>query len=567
MTEKTAADITVFDLERAARDAYTDGDIPMARDFLRRADMLRDQQVMERGDLGEAAYALGAGGVRGAASAVDFFGQAPEMLNQLLSSGGEKMMSALGFEAKRPAPPAQSKALESVFAANPFTSGMTREQIAERDRTAPSVSDLATGLTGGFSEYRSPTTLGQYAGTVGEFAGGAAAMPIGGPLKAIAGSAIPALASETAGQLTKGTEYENIARFAAALGIPFAQAAALPAVRRLAIGSPEDVMQNVKGSTIRQSADLLQSKGIDLEAGQIMGAPQVNRLQGTMEPSLSQKVQLTRAALKEAGIADDVLATDDVIGGAKKRLGAIFDRADQVASTVPTNAEAAAAVTALNTAEDSVTMGNVARGLKDITDGIINASASKRVISAADIKATRAKLSKLLTKYAASQDQVNYDFAHELLDVLDDMVMRQISATNPNLVNSLQNARQQYRSFLTIERAVNREGSDAARGIITPNALASSVRKREGTAMTRGGGTPLADLARAAQEVMTPAPTVLAGGVRLPEGGVSGLLDRVRQAAAVSQGRSLAQPAGAVLTNRLLSRLAKQAGGLLNIGD
>lgn len=63
--------------------------------------------------------------------------------------------------------------------------------------------------------YKPQTTAGEYAQTIGEFAPGAL-MP--GGVAARAGQVIvPALASETAGQLTKGTAAEPYARFAGAL--------------------------------------------------------------------------------------------------------------------------------------------------------------------------------------------------------------------------------------------------------------------------------------------------------------------------------------------------------------
>lgn len=69
------------------------------------------------------------------------------------------------------------------------------------------------GATGEF--YKPKTTVGQYAQTVGEFAP-AALLP--GSAVARAGQVLaPALTSETAGQLTKGTALEGPARFAGAL--------------------------------------------------------------------------------------------------------------------------------------------------------------------------------------------------------------------------------------------------------------------------------------------------------------------------------------------------------------
>lgn len=69
------------------------------------------------------------------------------------------------------------------------------------------------GVTGKF--YEPQTVPGEYARTGGEFAVGALAP--GGLVRKAAMIAAPALASETAGQLTKGTEAEPYARFAGAM--------------------------------------------------------------------------------------------------------------------------------------------------------------------------------------------------------------------------------------------------------------------------------------------------------------------------------------------------------------
>ena len=83
--------------------------------------------------------------------------------------------------------------------------------------------------------------------------------------------------------------------------------------------------------------------------------------------------------------------------------------------------------------------------------------------------------------------------------------------------------------------------------------------------MVRGVGTDLADLASASQQVLTPVPPVSAGGVRDVGGLTKGLLDFAPSIAARVQGESLARPARNVITERLLQRLGRQTGGLLNI--
>ena len=196
------ADLTVSQLEDLARFAYEQGNVEKARERLAQADALKMEQAQARGDVREFGYAGGAGALRGASGAVDLLGQAPELLMQLASGGGQRMMEILGLSSGRPPSETQQRALGAVF-------GDAGEQ------PAPStVQQEVAKATGGYSEYRSPLVAGQYGGTLGEFTGGAAAMPIGGPLRAMGSTVLPAIASETAGQITKGTEYENMARIA-----------------------------------------------------------------------------------------------------------------------------------------------------------------------------------------------------------------------------------------------------------------------------------------------------------------------------------------------------------------
>jgi hypothetical protein len=71
--------------------------------------------------------------------------------------------------------------------------------------------------TGGASEFRGNTVPGQFAGTIAEFAPSAAMFGGGGAANLVRNAAIPGLASEAAGQLTKDTPYEDVARFAGAI--------------------------------------------------------------------------------------------------------------------------------------------------------------------------------------------------------------------------------------------------------------------------------------------------------------------------------------------------------------
>ena len=541
------AEYTVQDYKNAARKAQADGRDDLVQYFVGLAKGLEAEELQQargRGIAGEAAYAAGAGAARGAAETVDVAGSAAQSIMDFPSRVGTRIiggaMGALGMDApempeRQPVDPAQT----------------VRGLIAEK--------------TGGYSEYESPTTGGQYAGTIGEFAGGAAVLPIGGPVRSVASSVLPAIGSETLGQLAEGTQYENMARLVGALGTPALQTAGRAGMRRMALGPAGDVFANVKGAKIGEAVETLEAQGVPVQAGQAVGSPQLMRLQGTLEPSLEQKVQLTRAAGRTAGIQGDGLLTPDVMKSTRDRIGDVFDEADKLATTVPTEADGLRAMQALDDAEGAATMSNVARKLSQISDRLSDAAGKGKQLSADDISRTRTDLKKSLTTYAKQNDQVNYELAYDLLDTLDDMVERQIIQTSPELMDDLARARKEYRGYLTLERALNRAGSDAARGIVTPNALASSVRTREGTALVRGVGSDLADLANASQQVLTPAPAVSAGGVRDVGGLVKGILDIAPSIAARAEGRSLARPTQGVLAEDLLRRLSAQTGGILNI--
>lgn len=86
--------------------------------------------------------------------------------------------------------------------------------------------------------YKPQTVAGEYANTIGEFLPGAMIGPGGVGRKAAMGI-IPAVASETAGQLTKGTGAEPYARFAGGLAGGLASAGLFPsATKNAAVGAP-----------------------------------------------------------------------------------------------------------------------------------------------------------------------------------------------------------------------------------------------------------------------------------------------------------------------------------------
>lgn len=161
--------------------------------------------TVNRPSVGEdVAKSFGIGAAKGAIGTTMAGGD----IRELLSAGVDYAASRMGID---PARVQEFKTLVqqgAQFAPNPLmqaiatspTSAQTQKKIEE--------------YTGEF--YKPQTTAGEYAQTVGEFLPAA----LGGEASLLARGArvaVPALASETAGQATEGTKAEPVARFGAAL--------------------------------------------------------------------------------------------------------------------------------------------------------------------------------------------------------------------------------------------------------------------------------------------------------------------------------------------------------------
>lgn len=169
----------------------------------------------------------------------------PGTVSQLMTRGGEWIGDKLGL------PPLPEDIKRRNAAAAPFTPEQIQRPI-ER-------------ITGSF--YEPTTTAGKYASTIGEFAP-AAAFGGGGALARTATTVIPAVASETAGQLTEGTPYEGPARAIAGIGAGLT----VPRVVTLAPPPPRK---------LQQAVDVFDREGIPMLAGDRTGSNAVRWLEAT----------------------------------------------------------------------------------------------------------------------------------------------------------------------------------------------------------------------------------------------------------------------------------------------
>lgn len=497
--------------------------------------------------------ASGASGIaRGVADVVGL----PGTVSDLLKSGGDFLLSR-GYQAVTGDAPEPG----SFFAGMSGIPAEQREQLGvESQFSGPRARAGLSALTGGATDYQPETTAGEFASTVGEFIPGAVAFGGLSPSNLARFGVAPGLASEGAGQLTEGSSVEPYARIAAALLAPVAVTAAQRVITPIGVSAERAA-----------AADILRSEGVRPTAGQITGSKGLryreSELGGTRAAEMAEQTgeQFTRAALSRAGIAAD-RATPEVMRQGLRELG---DRFDDLATRTTVQFD--------NTLQndllaDVVTYQQNATAVAPIVENTANriaeiAANNGGVIPGRNYQTLRSDIGKASAR--ASDNSVKFAL-RDLQESLDDAVSR---AMPPDVLPAWQEVRNQYRNFLTLERAATGAGEEAALGIISP------ARLRNATVVTQGrrnyvtGQGDFDELARSGQALMTPLPQsgtaprldartlgglggatgagagILAGG---PEAAVIGALLGT-MAPAVAGRALMSRPVQAYLSNQLLS--------------
>ena len=217
--------------------------------------------------LGDAIKAAGAGGARGIKSLLDL----PEMGAGLIRQGYQKVTGQ------------KVEPLEETYLGGGFDQGVR-------------------AITGDEIDYRSPNTLGKYAGTIGEFVGGAgAATKLTKPITKIA--TVAGGGSEAAGQLTEGTSIEPFARITGALITPGITNQTFKALAQRSANRPTvEALKNEKN----QAYKLVSQGGEGFDADDIDN--------------------LISASTREAGVAGYYPLTDDTTTKALEYLNSLKGR-------------------------------------------------------------------------------------------------------------------------------------------------------------------------------------------------------------------------------------------------
>lgn len=368
--------------------------------------------------------------------------------------------------------------------------------------------DLVEGVTGKF--YEPKTIAGEYARTGGEFASGML-LPGGATTmlgKAVTNVAMPAAASETAGQLTKGTSWEPYARVAGGL------AGGMFGAKKL-------------GQQQRKAVETLKKEGIPITAGQQTGSSKLkylesssidtfgagNRMKNIMEQqgkayteAALKRVGITKADLKKAGVADEALATPEVMDYAFTKMGKEFDDLARNASITPKRWKPAAYTDRLQRIKDvgkeyiETTPADKAMPLvKNLSDELADMVVNRRPMYGPQYQGYRTRIDQA---QRGTQDAGTARALYEIKDWLDDMMS--INAT-PAQKAAWSKVRREYRNIIPIEKAVLGAGEATATGLIPPARLSSAVKGMDNRGYVRGKGD-FADLVRAGDTLLRPLP-------------------------------------------------------------
>lgn len=371
----------------------------------------------------------------------------------------------------------------------------TAPSVLNHIPTGDSLQKGIEGVTGEF--YKPKTVAGEYAQTAGEFAPAL----IGGPetigAKLLSRVAAPAIASETAGQLTKGTELEPYARVAGGL-----VGGLIPASRL--------VTPNPISPTRQRLLDVLHDEGVtSVTAGQRTGndslkyaetflgdAPGAGRQ--AQQVMRQGQEQFTEAAMRRAGAGPD--ATPEVLAQNQQRLGQNFTDLAARNNLVPDNQFVTDIVDASRNyrrVPDSQQRASVQGYIDDII-GHVNAGS----MPGPQYQEMRSRLSRQSNTLRQSDPTLSEAY-RDMRNALDNAMQRSIPAGSAD-AELWQQTRREYGAQKLLEKAASRAGEATGEGQIVPANLRNAIPKAGG-GYARGEGD-FSDLARSGATIMQPLP-------------------------------------------------------------
>lgn len=332
-------------------------------------------------------------------------------------------------------------------------------------------------------DYETQTTAGDYGRTVGEFLPTALG---GGTRAAISYGVLPALASETAGQMTEGTRAEPFARLAAAVLTPTGEKALMRLISP-AGGRLDD--QHVK------AVELLAKEGVIPTAGQRTGQEATMYMEDATEAGRqlveTARENFTRAALKRVGI-DSSRATPDVLQEATDRLSGIYANTIRAAESQAQKGDFKDAFRVVSKLRSNSTDG-VPEAFNKIVQQVRRSVKNGKPMNGVQLQNAHSNMSALSTQGGPVGVA-----AREMKDFLEGLVSRGLP---PEASQQWAQARKEWRNLFAVQKALE-VGEAGKKGIITPQRLDVATRQIFGGKSNVMGKSELGELARAGSLVM-----------------------------------------------------------------
>jgi hypothetical protein len=377
--------------------------------------------------------------------------------------------------------------------------------ISEENSVFPTYSHLKKlGEAVGGEFYEPQSTAGEYARTAGEFAPGLIGGPAGFGARALATGA-GAVASETAGQLTKGTAAEPWARMGAGLAGALAPSVGARMITPAPVTDPR----------IARNVALLDAENVHMTAGDRTGSKALRWAESAAEDSAfagpgaraireRQHADVTRAALRRVGEhADD---WTEALPQARDRIGEAFNQFGR-------NHEVRVdpqLFDDLNRAHANYT-GDVApafrsprveRVLQDFQPAAAAINRGEQpIISGRQYSAWRSDLTDAAQR---ASDAETRHAINGIVEALDGALQRSAPA---EAAEAIATARRQYRHLETLTDVASRAGQDTAQGYLSASNIRNAINKTKTDKRyySRGQGD-FGEFSRAAEAIIKPLP-------------------------------------------------------------
>lgn len=360
--------------------------------------------------------------------------------------------------------------------------------------------------------YEPKTTAGQYASTIGEFAPSALIPGVGGGLLARATNVVvPAVASETAGQITKGSAIEPWARAGAGIG------AGLGMGKIITPTAPPTVAH-------AEAVDRLRQQGIPLSAAERTGSKAL----GWLEASAADMPLSSRAAqaMKDRqGAAIDRRVTEQVFDPGELAVELAM-RGERATQTLPSQQAMAAGRQTLSDAYTDLSGRNVMRNGPTLQRDLARAQnnyerlalPSQRATGARDVAGIRDEITQSLIQngpmpgdvYQATRSRLgtlakearntNSALANALTDIrtaLDNAMRRRLS---PQDAARWDETNRRWANMRQLEAATVKDTEH-----LSPQAIAQALKGRRKSEYARGAG-PMDQFSRDLSQVVKPLP-------------------------------------------------------------